>query len=124
MFTITKGIWIGAAILVLAIGAWLFRDSQIVDTRADRARAQLEMITSALHDYASRHGRFPSADEGLGALVADSQFKASALIDPWGRPITYKCVSTQCASVVLTVTDMTPQTAGGEKVISHLVERK
>jgi type II secretory pathway pseudopilin PulG len=61
-----------------------------------RAVAQLNMIASNLHDYAARHGQLPPDDKGLDLLVADGQFRADALTDPWGRRLKYRCMDSAC----------------------------
>ena len=122
--TSAKLIWAVVAVIVGSAGVWLLLNLRHVDTKAERARVQLEMTASALRDYSSRHGRFPTEAEGLGALVSDGDIKAPALVDPWGRPIAYKCASMACMSAVLTVIDMTPSDGERNRELSRLVEHK
>jgi general secretion pathway protein G len=68
--------------------------------RSQTAKVQVQNINAALELYHLDVGRYPTADEGLKALVAQPQTaagwngpylkKASALDDPWGQPYLYK----------------------------------
>ncbi|MBK6982061.1 MAG: type II secretion system protein GspG [Betaproteobacteria bacterium] len=113
-----------AAIVTLAAGGWFLTSLRHVDTKAEKARVQLDMTASALSAYALRHGRLPDAEQGLDALVAEGDFTSGALIDPWGNRIDYKCAVAGCSSIVLTVTDMTSNSGEGKKKITRVVESK
>ncbi len=68
--------------------------------KTDSARIQIERLSGVLDLYRLQVGRYPSADEGLNALMeqpADAPDwegpylkKADALIDPWRRPYIYR----------------------------------
>jgi general secretion pathway protein G len=68
--------------------------------KSDSAKIQVERLSSVLDLYRLQVGRYPSADEGLDALMdapADASNwdgpylkKADSLIDPWGRPYLYR----------------------------------
>ena len=68
--------------------------------KGDTAQLQIEALSANLDFYKIDVGRYPSADEGLKALVekptnAKNWFgpyikKSSSLIDPWGEPYSYK----------------------------------
>lgn len=65
-------------------------------SRSQTAKVQIQSISSALELYKLDVGRYPSADEGLAALVAAPPNaagwngpylkSASALQDPWAQP--------------------------------------
>lgn len=67
--------------------------------RADAAAIQISRLDGILELYRLDNGRYPSTNEGLGALIekpADvPQWNgpylksAETLIDPWGRPYEY-----------------------------------
>ncbi len=68
--------------------------------KSDSAKIQVERLSGVLDLYRLQVGRYPSDDEGLGALMEqpadapnwDGPYlkKADALIDPWGRPYLYR----------------------------------
>ena len=68
--------------------------------KTDSAKIQIERLSGVLDLYRLQVGRYPSADEGLNALMeqpADAPDwagpylkKADALIDPWRRPYIYR----------------------------------
>lgn len=73
---------------------------QLARARAKAARLQVENISTSVEMFRSDVGRYPSADEGLGALVTmpDEAVEGwlgpyvngrKALADPWGRPLRY-----------------------------------
>lgn len=62
--------------------------------RGVNAIGDLKQIQSALEWYGVEAGRYPSAEQGLGALL-DNPYRRfvkneEALIDPWGRPYRYR----------------------------------
>lgn len=69
-------------------------------SRTQTAKVQIQNISAAMELYKLDMGRFPTSDEGLGALVvapATAQGwngpylqKAAALRDPWGQPYLYR----------------------------------
>lgn len=66
------------------------------DVRAARNATEslLQSLVGALATYRERHGAWPSAAQGLGALAADPDLLDEVLgavpSDPWGRPFAYQ----------------------------------
>jgi general secretion pathway protein G len=68
--------------------------------KSDTARVQIEQLVTSLDLFKLDVGRYPTAEEGLDALVrapaALSSWngpyikKAGALVDPWGVPYQYR----------------------------------
>lgn len=73
--------------------------SQMSRARAKAARLQLDTVSAAVEMYYADVGHYPTAKEGLNALVeapiAVSGWSGpyirdhKALVDPWGRPLAY-----------------------------------
>lgn len=69
-------------------------------SRSQTAKVQVENINAAMELFRLDVGRYPSAQEGLAALVTAPSTapgwngpylqKASALTDPWGEPYAYR----------------------------------
>ena len=69
-------------------------------SRTESAKVQIQNIDSALQLYKLDVGRFPTPDEGLGALVTAPPTapgwngpylqKPSAVVDPWGSAYLYR----------------------------------
>ena len=84
--------WLGAAVSSRWFGAdWFEAKTSVIE------------IKYALEDYRVDHGRYPTADEGLRALLAAPPDRAGprffsdgyllseeTLVDPWDRPIIYQ----------------------------------
>lgn len=73
--------------------------SQVGKSEIQVARAQIESLEKALDQYRLDMKRYPSAEEGLEALVAKPvqaatwsgpYLKKSLPSDPWGRPYQYR----------------------------------
>jgi general secretion pathway protein G len=73
--------------------------SQIGKSEAAVARAQIEAFEKALDQFRIDVGRYPTAEEGLNALVAKPgeapkwngpYLKKAVPKDPWGRPYVYR----------------------------------
>ncbi len=74
--------------------------SYLSDSKLKTARIQIRGFVSALDLYHLDNGRYPSATEGLGALVQkpattsswNGPYLTGNLVpsDPWGRPYIYK----------------------------------
>ena len=72
----------------------------ISGARSDTAKLQIERLGTTLDLYRLSVGRYPTAEEGLQALLerpAGAETwngpylqKADALTDPWGRPYVYR----------------------------------
>jgi len=64
------------------------------------ARAQIELLGSALDQYSLDTGTYPASTVGLEALIRNSNAngwngpylkKSGIPLDPWGNPYNYKC---------------------------------
>ena len=73
--------------------------SQVGKSEIQVAKAQIESLEKALDQYRLDMRRYPSAEEGLQALVAKPAtapawsgpyLKKSVPVDPWGRPYVYR----------------------------------
>lgn len=74
--------------------------SYLSDSKLKTARIQIRSLSSALDLYHLDNGRYPTAAEGLGALVQkpatatswNGPYLSGTLVpsDPWGRPYVYK----------------------------------
>jgi len=73
--------------------------SQVGRSEVQVAKAQIESIEKALDQYRLDMRRYPSAEEGLQALIAkpaDAQawsgpyLKKAVPLDPWGRAYVYR----------------------------------
>ena len=73
--------------------------SQVGKSEAKVARAQIDAFEKALDQYRADTSRYPSTEQGLGALMKkptgesrwDGPYLKRALpLDPWGRPYQYK----------------------------------
>jgi general secretion pathway protein G len=73
--------------------------SQVGRSEIQVARAQIDALEKALDQYRLDVRRYPSAEEGLGALVAKPAsadngqgpyLKKAVPNDPWGRPYLYR----------------------------------
>ncbi|HZM33730.1 MAG TPA: type II secretion system major pseudopilin GspG [Burkholderiales bacterium] len=73
--------------------------SQVGRSEVQVARAQIDSIEKALDQYRLDVRRYPSAEEGLDALVAKPvsainwngpYLKKAVPADPWGRPYVYR----------------------------------
>lgn len=72
---------------------------QISKSETTAARAQLDALDKALQSYRIDTGRFPSASQGLAALVTQPggetrwrgpYLQAEVPLDPWGSPYQYR----------------------------------
>ena len=73
--------------------------SQVGKSEIQVAKAQIESLEKALDQYRLDTRRYPTAEEGLGALVAKPStvqnwsgpyLKKAVPNDPWGRPYVYR----------------------------------
>jgi len=73
--------------------------SQVGRSEIQVARAQIESLEKALDQYRLDMRRYPSAEEGLQALVAKPEnapgwggpyLKKAVPLDPWGHPYAYR----------------------------------
>ena len=93
------GLFRGAGIGPLAPMARVARRSE--EVRIKCAQAQIAMTETALQMFDVDCGRFPTAEEGLAALVKQPSncpswnrggyLPAGVPNDPWGNPFVYKC---------------------------------
>lgn len=73
--------------------------SQIGKSEIKATRAQIDSLEKALDQYRLDIGRYPSTEQGLGALTAAPSgeakwqgpyLKKAVPLDPWGKPYQYK----------------------------------
>lgn len=73
--------------------------SQIGKSEVNAARAQIDAFEKALDQYRLDVGRYPSAEQGLEALVtapsgeprwAGPYLRRAIPLDPWGQPYQYR----------------------------------
>jgi general secretion pathway protein G len=73
--------------------------SQVGKSEVNAARAQIDALEKALDQYRLDIGRYPSAEQGLKALVdrpasepkwAGPYLRKDVPLDPWGKPYLYK----------------------------------
>lgn len=73
--------------------------AQLGKSERGTAKAQIEGLAKALDTYRLDTGRYPSTEQGLGALVVRPQDEAkwsgpylqkAVPADPWGRPYVYR----------------------------------
>lgn len=94
--------YFGAIVLLAALGAALFSATdRTLDRRKEspamRALRHLDTLAVALGRYRFHTGSFPSAEQGLAALVRDPQvpkwdgpYISLLKNDPWGTPFVYE----------------------------------
>jgi general secretion pathway protein G len=87
---ITALVLIGGAAMLVAS-----RTRQLVDTKEMQAKQDIGFIRQVLERYKKDHGRYPTAEESLNALVDPSPagryfISKHAIIDPWGHAYIYK----------------------------------
>jgi general secretion pathway protein G len=85
------------ALIAALVGPQLIK--YLGKAKSETAAVQVGNLTSALEIYNLDTGRYPSTQEGLGALLHAPQDakrwngpylrKAEGLVDPWGRPYLY-----------------------------------
>jgi len=90
-------------LLVAYVGPKYF--GQIGKSETVAARAQIEAFEKALDTFRLDVGRYPSADEGLAALIMRPESTGNAWNgpylkkgippDPWGRPYNYRVPGTR-----------------------------
>lgn len=68
--------------------------------RKQGAKTSISNLSGTINTFETDTGRFPTSDEGLGALVQapgnvenwhGPYIESSALQDPWGHPFHYTC---------------------------------
>ncbi|MES3020096.1 MAG: type II secretion system major pseudopilin GspG [Pseudomonadota bacterium] len=79
--------------------------AQLGKSEVTIARAQIEAFEKSLEIYLLDVGRYPSTEEGLGALLAapaaagakwkGPYLKKSVPLDPWGNPYSYRSPGTK-----------------------------
>jgi general secretion pathway protein G len=84
-------------LLIGIVGPQYF--GKLDDSREKAARAQIDAFGKALDHYRIDTGRYPSTEQGLGALMDRPQneakwrgpyLKKAVPPDPWDRPYQYK----------------------------------
>ncbi|MGX5805661.1 type II secretion system major pseudopilin GspG [Bradyrhizobium sp. Arg314] len=98
--------------------------------RTNAAKAQIHNIESALELYYVDNAKYPTADEGLNALVkapaGESRWNgpylkgSTGLNDPWGRPYLYEVKSDASAVTIQTLgRDGKPDGSGEDQDVSN-----
>ena len=98
-YTLTEMLVVIAIIGLLAAVLTPMLGGQLARARVKAAKLELETVSVSLESFRSDVGRYPTASEGLGALVQMSppidgwlgpyvRSKAN-LNDPWGHPLEY-----------------------------------
>lgn len=84
--------------------------SQLGKSQATIARAQIDVLSKAIDNFRLDVGRYPTAEEGLPALVvrpvsadkwAGPYLKKDVPPDPWGHPYVYQVPGTKGDYVVI-----------------------
>lgn len=98
---------------------------QLGRARVKSAQLQLESVAAAVEMFHSDVGRYPTAEEGLGALVKEPVDvegwtgpylkSAGALKDPWADAIRYRLVDDEGFEVVSLGSDRKPGGAGTKR---------
>jgi type II secretory pathway pseudopilin PulG len=90
------GLALVALVAILAVGWWTMSAREIYKLRRV-LEIQLDLVADGLRIYARAHGKFPTAQQGLEELVSTGQFERKAFMDPWGKPLTYRCLRPDCS---------------------------
>jgi general secretion pathway protein G len=87
--------------------------SQLGKSEVTIAKAQIEAFEKSLDTYRLDVGRYPSAEEGLGALLAapasagakwnGPYLKKGVPPDPWGKPYQYRAPGTKAEYEILSL---------------------
>jgi general secretion pathway protein G len=101
-FTLVELLVVMAIIALLAalVGPKLF--PKLGKGKQSAAKAQIELIGQALDQFRLDVGRYPTAQEGLNALMVNPgvtgwegpYLKKALPPDPWGKPYQYLCPGT------------------------------
>ncbi len=75
--------------------------SETICTKQDSVKAQLRLLTFVLQEYKKQKGNLPKESEGLQALVSAEMIRQEGLVDAWGKPLVYKCKTSDCSTVLL-----------------------
>jgi len=98
--------------------------------RTNAAKAQIHNIESALEPYYVDNAKYPTAEEGLNALVTAPAGEprwngpylkgSTALKDPWGKPYLYEVTSDASGVTIKTLgRDGKPDGSGEDQDISN-----
>jgi general secretion pathway protein G len=101
-FTLVELLVVMAIIAMLAalVGPKLF--PKLGKGKQSAAKAQIELIGQALDQFRLDTSRYPTTQEGLGALMTNPgvdnwegpYLKKALPADPWGKPYQYQCPGT------------------------------
>jgi general secretion pathway protein G len=84
--------------------------AQVGKSEVNIARAQIDALEKALDQYRLDTGRYPSAEQGLKALVerpaaeakwAGPYLRKDVPLDPWGKPYVYRVPGENAEFVLL-----------------------
>ena len=81
-----------ALVGLVLISFWFFSPIYIDKDPKDRTNSSLRFATELLHTFLEKKGRYPSADEGLNALVSSS-LVSTPISDGWGQLLLYSAPS-------------------------------
>ncbi len=105
---------------------------QLSRARAKTAALQIESTATSLSLFKDDMGRYPTAEEGLKALVNNPGDAAGwlgpylksdkAMNDPWGHPLVYTVASDGSATVTCLGADDKPGGTGVDADISQVVK--
>ncbi len=122
-------------ILIISLIAAVLTPSllgQLSRARAKTAALQIETTATSLSLFKDDMGRYPTAEEGLKALIANPgsiqgwlgpYLKSDkALNDPWGHPLTYAVDSDGSVTVTCLGADDKPGGTGVDADISEVVK--
>jgi general secretion pathway protein G len=86
--------WIILSIIVAIIGVVLLVPPYFghIDTKLERAKSDIDIISQALELYKRDHGTFPDTIQGLSVLIAPegNTYLDNLPTDPWGNEYLYQ----------------------------------
>jgi general secretion pathway protein G len=117
-----------AIIAILVGGVIGLLDNTMDDTKITKARGELQTLDASLLRYKTLAGRFPTAQQGLQALVTKpssaprprdwSQIMKKLPLDPWGNPYIYKMPGTKDSTTYEILSYGINGTLGGDDDLS------
>jgi len=83
---VRPGLVVASALIVSAC--------RIVDTKMDKARVEVDLLSDAVEQYHQERGGYPSTEEGLGVLVGAGLLRKIP-DDPWQHAYEYRSPGTK-----------------------------
>lgn len=102
-FTLIELLLVMVIIAILAAIVVPKFTGRIEDSKIKAATGEISLVKTALGMFEIDNGRFPTSEEGLGALVNNpgnlpnwhkTLDTNSTPVDPWGNPYIYRCPGT------------------------------